>query len=102
VHGKDGFFFSDCHHAQTNLGLLRFFLFCEYGVRNGQNMKLTGVTSTSATLNCVYYLHAPYTPLLRLTFRHHASSIEDRRSATLQRRFYIYFINKYTSLYLWN
>ena len=34
-----------------------------------------------------------------LTFRHRASSIQDRRFATLQRRLFIYLINKYISLY---
>jgi len=35
-----------------------------------------------------------------LTFRHHASSKQDRRSATLQRTLFIYLINKYISLYI--
>jgi hypothetical protein len=34
-----------------------------------------------------------------LTFRHHASSIYYRSSATLQRMLFIYLINKYISLY---
>ena len=34
-----------------------------------------------------------------LTFRDHASCIQDRRSATLQRTLFIYLINKYISLY---
>ena len=33
-----------------------------------------------------------------LTFRHRASSIQDRRFATLQRTLFIYLINKYISL----
>ena len=33
-----------------------------------------------------------------LTFRQHASSISDRRFATLQRTLFIYLINKYISL----
>ena len=33
-----------------------------------------------------------------LTFRHHASSIQDRRFTTLQRTLFIYLINKYISL----
>jgi hypothetical protein len=33
-----------------------------------------------------------------LTFRHRASSIYDRRFATLQRTLFIYLINKYISL----
>ena len=33
-----------------------------------------------------------------LTFRHRASSIQDRHFATLQRTFFIYLINKYISL----
>jgi len=33
-----------------------------------------------------------------LTFRHRASSIEDRHFATLQRALFIYLINKYISL----
>ena len=38
------------------------------------------------------------TPCTTLTFRHRASSIQDRRFATLQRTLFIYFINKYISL----
>jgi hypothetical protein len=34
-----------------------------------------------------------------LTFRSHASSIEDRSSATLQKTLFMYLINKYISLY---
>jgi len=34
----------------------------------------------------------------KLTFRHRASSIQDRHSATLQRTLFIYLINKYISL----
>jgi hypothetical protein len=33
-----------------------------------------------------------------LTFRHRASSIQDRHFTTLQRRLFIYLINKYISL----
>ena len=33
-----------------------------------------------------------------LTFKHRASSIQDRRFATLQRTLFIYLINKYVSL----
>ena len=33
-----------------------------------------------------------------LTFTHRASSIEDRSFATLQRKVFIYLINKYISL----
>ena len=33
-----------------------------------------------------------------LTFRHRASSIWDRRFATLQRTLFLYLINKYISL----
>ena len=33
-----------------------------------------------------------------LTFRHRASSMKDRRFATLQRTLFIYLINKYISL----
>jgi hypothetical protein len=36
---------------------------------------------------------------LVLTFRHHASYIQDRCSAALQRMIFIYLINKYISLY---
>ena len=34
----------------------------------------------------------------QLTFRHRASSVQDRRFATLQRTFFIYLMNKYISL----
>jgi len=37
--------------------------------------------------------------LYLLTFKHHASSVKDRHSATLQRMLFIYLINKYISLY---
>ena len=36
--------------------------------------------------------------LVQLTYRHRASSIEDRRFATLQRTLSMYLINKYISL----
>ena len=35
---------------------------------------------------------------LGLTFMHHASSIQDRRFATLHRKLFMYLINKYISL----
>ena len=35
---------------------------------------------------------------LGLTFRHRASSIQDRHFATLQRTLFVYLINKYISL----
>ena len=38
---------------------------------------------------CVFHM------LLALTFRHRASSIQDRRFATLQRTLFMYLINKY-------
>jgi len=42
---------------------------------------------------------APFhTTSTHLTFMHHASSIQDRRFATLQRTLLIYLINKYVSL----
>ena len=41
----------------------------------------------------------PYgTTAFSLTFRHRASSIQDRHFATLQRTLFIYLINKYISL----
>ena len=39
-----------------------------------------------------------FTCLFVLPFRHRASSIKDRRFATLQRTLFIYLINKYISL----
>jgi len=39
------------------------------------------------------------TGMAHSAFRRHASSIKDRRSATLQRTLFIYLINKYISLY---
>jgi hypothetical protein len=38
------------------------------------------------------------TKIITLTFRHRASSIEDRRFATLQRTLFMFLINKYISL----
>ena len=40
----------------------------------------------------------PRRVLVGLTFRHRASSIQDRSFATLQRTLFIYLINKYISL----
>ena len=43
-------------------------------------------------------LKAKNQPELYLTFRHRASSIQDRHFATLHRTLFIYLINKYISL----
>ena len=41
---------------------------------------------------------SPHSRIIGLTFRHRASSIQDRCFATVQRTLFIYLINKYISL----
>ena len=56
-------FFSDCHHAQTNLGLYSFFPLVLW-IRCAKRPEHEADRSTIDCRDheCVYYLHAPYTP----------------------------------------
>ena len=56
-------------------------------------------TAPATPQPATYYLpRLPFIILYELTFRHRASSIQDRHFPTLQRTLFIYLINKYISL----
>ena len=70
-------------------------LFCIY--RQMQNLGLNKASLTTSH-NISYILFTIQPSTRRLTFRHRASSIYDRRFAALQRTLFIYLINKHISL----
>ena len=64
----------------------------QHGVQKLQYMSVSNTkTQNSMTQSIITVAHV-------LTFRNHASSLQDRRFATLQRTLFIYLINKYISL----
>ena len=66
----------------------------------GHNRELIVIMCNSALLTSVQGKQVSNQGLNKhsLTFRHRASSIQDRHFTTLQRRLFIYLINKYISL----
>ena len=83
-----------CKVHQRNPHFSRRFS-CDFSLRLLYKRKLRRSITCRAKL-C--HMEIILTFISPLTFRHRASSVKDRRFATLQRKLFIYLTNKYISL----
>ena len=79
--------------AVDNERCIPVYILCKMNVQYGGCVPLFGCFNLLQFLFKTFFIVAG-----NLTFRHHASCIQDRCFTTLQRTLFIYLINKYTSL----